>query len=259
MNMTLQEVCEKYQVAESSMKSQFKRTQNSILKKYGIKIIKDGRGAKASYREQVESDNRAENMFQALKPIHDTGIMKNDLTLPNFTFCVFMGVITTPMLVFRGTYSDFLKYVEVTDTEQNIQFLKESIESLVQLHIINCIVDNTGGEDVITLSLVRSAELDMKIGIDMIRTCRMLSVKYHKRDWVPLLKVWLGTELLSKRESYTRQELLTMTGISKYQLDECSRILKESNIYRTSRAYSGFSKCLGLNADMNAEEFYVVN
>lgn len=257
--MTLQEVCEKYKISETSMKSQFKRTQDSILKKYGIKIIKDGRGAKATYREQIESDNRAENMFQALEPIHDTGIIKNDLTLPNFTFCVFMGVITTPMLVFRGTYGDFLRYVEVAETEQNIQFLKESISSLIQSHILNCIIDNTGEEDVITLSLVRSAEIDMKIGIDMIRTCRMLSVKYHKRDWVPLLKVWLGTELLSEQESYTRKELLTMTGLSKYQLDECSKILKESNIYRTTRAYSGFSKCLGLSADMNVEEFYIVD
>jgi hypothetical protein len=101
-------------------------------------------------------------------------------------------------------------------------------------------------------------EIDMKIGIDMIRTCRMLSVKYHKRDWVPLLKVWLGTELLSKRDAYTRQELLSMTGLSKYQLDECSRILRESNIYRNTRAYKGFSKCIGVSTDMNAKEFFLL-
>lgn len=255
--MTIEEVCNKYKVAESSMKTQFKRTQESIFKKYGIRIIKEGRGSKAIYKEQIVSDNRAKNMFEALEPIHETGIIKKDLILPNFTFCVFMGVITTPMLVFRGTYNDFLSYIEVSINEQNIKFLKESIEELIQSHIINCIIDRSGDEEVITMSLVRAAEKDMKIGIDMIRTCKILATKYHKRDWIPLLKVWLGTELLSKNDFYTKQELLNMTGLSRYQLDECGKILKESNIYKTTKAYNGFARCLGLNADMNAKDFYI--
>lgn len=256
--MTAQEVCEKYKVSETSLKSQFKRTQESIYKKFSVKIIKEGRGANVDYREVISSDRRAESMFQALEPIHDTGIMKNDLSMPSFTFCVFMGIITTPMLVFRGTYVDFLKYIEITVNNDNIEKLKESINSLIQSCIINCIIDITTDEEVVTLSLVRSAEVEMKIGINMIKTCRILSQKYHKRDWVPLLKVWLGTELLSKQDHYTRKELIDMTGLTKYQLDESARILKESNIYKSSKAYAGYQKCLGLSADMNIEEFYEI-
>ena len=256
--MTLEEVSKKYDMKPATIKNNFKRSQESILKKYGVKIIKEGRGDKVNYREQILSDNREESMFKALEPVHETGIMKNDLSMPSFTFCVFMGVITTPMLVFRGTYFDFLKYIEIPCEENNILKLKEAINNLVQSHIIHYIIDNTTNEEVITVSLVRSAEVEMKIGIDMIRICRQLSIKYHKQDWVPLLKVWLGTELLSERESYTRKDLLDMTGLSKYQIDESTRILKECNIYKTTRAYKGFQKCIGMSVDMNIKDFYKV-
>ena len=119
--MTLEEVSTKYNISQNTVKTQFKRTQDNIFKKYGIKIIKEGRGSNVVYKEQIISDNRAENMFKALEPVHNTGIIKNDLNMPNFTFCVFMGIITTPMLVFRGSYNDFLRYIEVNVNDQNIQ------------------------------------------------------------------------------------------------------------------------------------------
>ena len=257
--MTLQQLCEKYDLKESTVKSNFKRSQENILKKTGVKIIKEGRGDNATYRELIATDNRAESMFKALEPIKNTGIIKRDLSMPNFTFTVFLGIITTPMLVFRGTYVDFLNYIEVAITDDNIDGLKKSIQELIEGHVINCITDMTTDENVVTLSLVRSAEVEMKIGIDMIRICKQLSTKYRKRDWIPLLKVQLGTELLSKRDSYTQQELINMTGLSRYQIDEASKILKESNIYTTTRAYKDFQRCLGLKADMNIEGFYKVN
>ena len=54
--MTLSEVSEKYGVAESSLKNAFPRTQASILKKHGVKIVKEGRGASAVYREEWLDD-----------------------------------------------------------------------------------------------------------------------------------------------------------------------------------------------------------
>lgn len=257
--MTLQQLCEKYELKESTVKSNFKRTQDNIFKKTGVKIIKEGRGDNVTYRELKIVDDRAETMFKALEPIKKTGIIRKDLTMPNFTFTVFLGIITTPMLVFRGTYVDFLNYIEVAITNENIDGLKRAIQELIEGHIINCITDMTTDENVVTLSLVRSAEVEMKIGIDMIKICKQLSTKYKKRDQIPLLKVWLGTELLSKKENYTQQELIKMTGLSRYQINEASKILKESNIYTTTRAYKDFQRCLGLKADMNVKEFYEIN
>lgn len=256
--MTLDELCQKYHLSASTVTTKFKRTKDNIYKKYGVVIVKEGRGKEALYREVITDDNRAETIFKALEPVHNTGILKKDLNLPNFTFCVFMGVITTPMLVFRGRHEDFLKYIEISINENNILLLKDSIKELENAKIIQCMYDNSTDEEIITISLVRSAEVEMKIGIGMVRICKELADKNRKKDWIPLLKMWLGTELLSKNNTYTRQELMDMTGLSKYQIDDCGRILKENNIYKSTRAYAGYSRCIGINADMNAEDFYLI-
>ena len=45
--MTLEEFCQKYNYAESSVLHGFPRIKESIIKQYGIEIIKQGRGKKA--------------------------------------------------------------------------------------------------------------------------------------------------------------------------------------------------------------------
>ena len=45
--MTLEEFCQKYSYAESSVLHGFPRVKESILKTYGVEIIKIGRGKKA--------------------------------------------------------------------------------------------------------------------------------------------------------------------------------------------------------------------
>ena len=256
--MTAEEVCEKYNVKLSTFKANYKRTTDNIYKKYNVKIIKEGRGEKATYREQIISDNRAETMFQALQPLKDMGAIREDLKLPNFTFNVFMGIITTPMFVFRGTYKDLLMYLMVPINEDYINLLKKSINELVEAMVLHEIIDTTTEEEVITLSLVRKAEVEMKININMITICKQLAEKNKMQSWIPLLKVWLGTELLSKQEYYKRNDLIEMTGLSEYVVDKSAKILKDCNIYNKTKAYAGFKKCLGLRADMNVEGFYEI-
>lgn len=256
--MTALEVCEKYKVSESTLKSAFARTQASILKKHGIKIIKEGRGDKAVYREVIESDGRAETMFKETESLRNTGLIKTDLSIPNFTFTVFLGLITTPMMVFRGNERDFLKYIEVDVNEKNLQLLNEAFEDLQDNDIITKVDDKSTDEGYFTIILKRKAEVEMKIGISMIRDCKILAEKYHKQDWIPLLKVWVGTELLSKNDTYTRQELMDLTGLTMYQLKTCSSILVNHGVYKTSRAYQGMMNCIGMRADMNIEELYTI-
>ena len=64
--MTLEELCKKYGVTESSVKTNFKRTQASLKKRTGILIEKVGRGANATYVEVV-SDNRAVTIYEETK------------------------------------------------------------------------------------------------------------------------------------------------------------------------------------------------
>ena len=67
--MTLQEISQKYNIAESSLKNAFPRSQKAIEKKYKVHITKEGRGAAANYIEEpiVESDCRAMTLYNEIK------------------------------------------------------------------------------------------------------------------------------------------------------------------------------------------------
>ena len=187
--MTLQEVSEKYKVSESSLKSSFPRTQAAILKKYGVTIKKEGRGASATYIEEVLDDQRALTMYEEQTDI--LFINSEQLSMINWDFHVFLGIITTPMLVFRGSYVDFLKYIQAPVTENNLEELKIALEHLVARDYISYQIDKTNPSYFIA-ALWYQTEKDMEIGIEMVRTCKQLAEAYNKRSWVPLLKTWLG-------------------------------------------------------------------
>ena len=53
--MTLEEFCQKYSYAESSVLHGFPRVKERILKTYGVEIIKIGRGKKAEYIENIRA------------------------------------------------------------------------------------------------------------------------------------------------------------------------------------------------------------
>ena len=44
-----------------------------------------------------------------------------------FDFMVFLGIIMTPLQVFRGSYADFLNYVQVQNNPTNREKLKVSL------------------------------------------------------------------------------------------------------------------------------------
>lgn len=251
--MTLQEVCEKYGVSESSLTTAFPRTQKAILKKHGVKIIKEGRGQKAVYLEEWLDDKRAINMYEETKDV--VIIDKESLKLMSWDFMVLLAIVTTPMLVFRGSFSDFLKYVEVPVNESNIRNLKQALSSLEGRGIISYTLDKTDF-NYFVVALYRRVEIEMQIGLGMVQTCKSLAKKYNKNSWVPLLKTWLGAQMLTDKQPYTLGDLEKITGLSTYQIKSSSKILRESKIFRTSKAYVGFNRCIGIYIDINSEAFY---
>ena len=251
--MTMQEVCEKYNVAESCMKTAFPKTQKSILKKHGVKIIKEGRGKEATYREEWVDDKRAISMYNETK---DVMIMDSEsLKLMSWDFMVLLAIVTTPMLVFRGSFIDFLKYVELSVTESNLKNLKKALSSLEERDIISYSLDKTD-INYFVAALYRKVEIEMQIGLGMVQTCKILAKKYRKQSWVPLLKTWLGAQMMVDRQPYTIGDLQRVTGLTEYQIKSSSKILRESKIFRTSRAYISFNKCIGSYIDLNVEAFY---
>lgn len=251
--MTLQEVAEKYRVSESSLKNAFPRTQAAILKKHGVKIVKEGRGASAQYREEWLDDQRALTMYEETK---DTVMISvEQLSMINWDFHVFLGIVTTPMLVFRGSYEDFLRYVMAPITSSNIVQLKMALQHLAARDYISYQIDKTNNNYFVA-ALWYQTEKEMEIGIEMVRTCKQLAEAYNKRSWVPLLKTWLGVQMMSKKQPFTLKSLAAATGLSEYQVRESSKILQNCEIFRTSRAYEAYALCIGTNVDLNHEAFY---
>lgn len=247
--MTLQEVCKKYEVSESSMKNAFPRTQKAILKKYGIKIIKNGRGASASYKEEIDNDMRATTMYDEVK--EEMSLSNESLKLMNWDFMCFLAIITTPMMVFRGSYEDFLNYIGCKVNIANIQYLRVALNNLSEREFIEYRIDKTDNKYFFA-GLYRQVEKDMQIGIGMVRECRILAQKYHKRTWTSLLKAWLGVQMLSEKQPFTMKELAEVTGLSDYQVKDSMKILKESDIFKTTRAYIDYQTCIGTNVELNS-------
>lgn len=254
--MSLSELCEKYGVSESSVKTAFPRTQKAIQKKYGVKIIKEGRGNSAEYFERWEDDCRATSMYDEFK---DEIIIDNEsFKLMDWDFLVFLAIIITPMRVFRGSYEDLLRYIEINVTDRNLFLLKHALEELRQKKFINYEIDYTTNEKYLVAYIYRNVEKEMNIDMGMVRICKQLAEKYNKRSWIPLLKTWLGVQMMAERQPYTMSDLRRVTGMTDYQLKSSNQILRESQIYRTSRAYNCYCNCVGLQVDMNAAAFYSI-
>lgn len=251
--MTLQELSEKYQMSESSIKNSFPRTQASILKKHGVKIVKEGRGDKTQYYEEWLDDQRALTMYEETKGA--VMINSEQLSMVNWDFHVFLGIITTPMLVFRGSYEDFLRYTSIPVNSNNIWELKMALQHLVARDYISYQIDKTN-DNYFVAALWYQTEKDMEIGIEMVRTCKQLAEAYNKRSWVPLLKTWLGVQMMSKHQPYTVQQLADITGLSDYSIRESTKILGDCAVFQTSRAYESYKKCIGTNVDFIHEAFY---
>ena len=245
--MTLEEVCLKLKVSESSIKSNFARTQKNLLKK-NIKLTKIKEGKIINYEIEYLNDNRAMTIYEELRK--DIVLNNESINFPNWEFLVFLAIVTTPMIVFRGSYKDFLDYVQVKNTDVNINHLKEALQTLFDKDIISYMVDKTDNNYFIA-TIYRKVEEDMKIGIDMVKECKKLQEKYNKQSFVPLLKTWLGVQMLIENQPYTIKDIVNITGLSEYSVKESHRILKDSNIYKSSKAYQSINCCVGINTELN--------
>lgn len=248
--MTREEVCEKYGVSDSSLKTNYRRTQQAILKKYGVKIEKEGRGEYATYREVKDVDlERAISMYKEAKD--DFAITKTTLKLVNMEFCCFLGIVITPMLVFRGNFKEFAKYMEIKPTEANIAAIKSALSSLEEKGFIIYTLDYTDRTYFIA-SVSRKVEVEMRISLDMVKTCKKIAENHNKRSWIPFLKVWIGIQILQIQEPFTLDDICNITGLSRYQVRETKKLLEANELFRSSKAYRFGYACMGESVDLNA-------
>lgn len=165
---------------------------------------------------------------------------------------VFLAIIVTPMLVFRGSFEDFLNYVQIGATKDNVDNLKGALSYLEENGFISYTLDRTD-RNYFVASLLRQKEVDMRLEIGMIRKCKQLSDIHNKRSWVPILKTWMGMQFVyeNNKQPFTMEDMKKLTGLSEYQIRESKKILEEDDLFRTSKAYISYDRCIGQNVELN--------
>lgn len=272
--MTRQELCKKYDLTEATVLKNFKRAQETMRKKYGVELIKTGRGDNVNY--EVTIGEAIKDMKQAIEFIekaHQDILMDRTLftDLIDWNFMVFMGIILCPMHVFRGTYEDFLHYVGIKNiNDTNITQLKSVITQLCDKGIIYCNIDTSSiNRTVITMNIISKVEDELCIGIDMIKRCMRLQQENRMNSWVPLLKTWIGLQILVLEKDpfsheaakphehgyniITFKELEAVTGMNRKMLTKCRNILEQDNLFQMSKAYEN-RHCIGQRIDLNGIE-----
>jgi DNA-binding Lrp family transcriptional regulator len=245
--MTLQEVCSQLNLSESTVKSQFARTQKRLLDD-NIKLIKNGRGASATYEIEYLTDNRALTIFDEVK---DDIILSNEsICLPSWEFLVFLAIVTTPMIVFRGSYKDFLNYVQLKPSEANLRDLKDALKTLSDSDVISYVIDKTN-EEYFIAGIYRKVEEEAKIGIEMVKECKRLQEINNMKSFIPLIKVWIGTQVLIDKQPYTMNDICRITGLPMSTVRNANRILEGSNIYKRTPAYLNYQQRIGSYVELN--------
>lgn len=257
--MTKQEVCQKFNVTESMLEKHFSRAQEKIMQEYTVYLTKTGRGAKTVYNAESYQTHDYTKSIKFIQDAHKEVIMDRTIfsDLIDWNFMVFIGIITCPFITFRGSYKDFLTYVGIKSlTQENVDRLKASLEEMHARNLIMYSIDPTN-HDYFWAGVYRKVETEMKIGIDMIQRCMKLQEENKMKSWVPLLKTWLGLQIIvmnEGKETFTMAELEAVTGVNQKMLTKCKRILEGDNLFMTSRAYSIDYFCKGQNINLNGLE-----
>lgn len=246
--MTAQDICDKYGYSINSLTTNFNRVAASILKKHGVRIIKEGRGKNARYME-IEDDRRALTMYEEVK---DIAMNQGTISLANWDLLALVAICCTPMLVFRGSYREFLGYVEIGATAANIKALKLALIDLQNREYIMYQVDKTN-EDYFMAGLYHAIEEELGVGISTIRQCKQLADKYHKHGWLNIFKTYVGMQVLQENQPFTVAQLSEYTGLSEYMIRESTKILEAENMIKTDiKYYKGTYYRLGREVEFNA-------
>lgn len=230
--MTAQEVCDKYGYSLSTLKNNFTKVAATILKKHNIRIVKEGRGANVNYIE-IEDDHRALTMYEEVK---DIAMNQGTISLANWDLMALIGVCCTPMSVFRGSYKEFLGYLEIGATVNNISALKLALYDLAQRQYIMYQIDKTN-EDYFMAGLYRAIEEELDVGITKIKQCKQIADKYHKQKWLNIFKTYVGMQVLQETQPFTVAQLAEYTGLSEYMIRESTKLLEAENVIKSDIKY----------------------
>lgn len=233
-DLTLEQFQERFGLSESAITRSFPRTVKSILKKYGCVVTKEGRGKNAVYHvEEKDWDYVRENTV-FLEPEKEIIFLCKDLILQDFEFLLFITLSATPYGCFRGTYGEYLDYIEKPRTKSNRDKLKKARDILVDKNIVLWAEDPCNKELFIAGLSDRGGKL-LSLSSNRIKECKRIMKKYKKREWYNIFKVYTILDVIRKDSP----ELLSgisskyigyLLGLSSNQVRDILNILSRENL-----------------------------
>lgn len=116
--------------------------------------------------------------------------------------------------------------------------MKKVLSYLNEKELIIYTVDKSDSSYFVA-ALLHSTEETMEIGTMMEARCKVLAVKYKKRSWVQIYKIWLAIQYTYQEgiQPFTFRELSDMTGLSKHQVQDSMKILESENYFNKKIEY----------------------
>lgn len=257
IGMTAEELADAYGLSVSSIQSNFPRTQKTIFKHTGDIIEKEGRGKNARYiiKDMSRDDpKRAVTIFQSQE--NNALPMESAVGLMDINFFTFVCIVGSPQSVFRGSYYDLLKYMDIEPTPEDAGVIRQVLRKLADENLIMFIEDDSAPNDPYFMAGIRrKAEKEMNLEIDILVRLQEIARAQKRKSWVPLMKTYIAVRMLN--QPCTVRRIAELTGLSDYKVRDCLVTLEENNVLIRDLAYvtdelGGFRYCIGQNVLLNA-------
>lgn len=252
-SLNLAQFCERYNLSEKTVKTNFPRVKNSLLKK-NINVCKDIRGNTTVYLVEQKYSNK------------DLPVFYTDFaSLQQFDDLKFNILLTLSSLennAYCGKVSQLLEEkmgLKVTD-----RTCGSLITAVAELEKEGYLLINTKEiqKGYILLGLSSKMAQELSFRRPLIEMCKELSRERGKKSYIPLFKVIVALTMLSKKETITYTQITGMTGLSSYQIKEQLAILEDKNKIKIGRLQyevsENYIRCIGRPIDINACETGIV-
>lgn len=233
MRMTIEEISEMYGYSVVSIQRNFKRTAQSIQKKYGMDLFKcQGPDGKIFY--QVSSP-RAVTMYREVKD--ELYVPIESIKMDDLACFVLIGVAATPQGVFRGTRQNFLDYIGLSHNKKNIELLNQVLNNFIIQEDSPLIWQED--DNYIVIYIKRDFEKKQILTINMLRECQKIAQKHNKQAMkvVQLLKVWQAYRINEQKDvnPLTNKNLQEYIDLSEKQIRDARKLLQGAEVLTTTR------------------------
>lgn len=222
--MTKQELANYLQISENSISKDFPKIQKKYKDK-GIEILKFGRGQRAEYF--INKINKQPlTLYNSQSVIY---LSDELIAIPEFAFLTAIALTLEKDTLNHKSYKDFLLFLEMDLTYQNLKLLKNSLVYLDAKGFITYKQD-TSNRNYFLASWSIELKKQYKTQIKLLQEIKKLINKEKKSDKyiIYALKTLVGIKILSGK-IITKAEFCNRFNLSIYQFDECTKILIKHN------------------------------